>query len=337
MTRLFIVGRGTVGGALLKIAEGMPEVKLVGVADKSEFWLDPSGPAAMHDGFDDLANRIGLLGSDVIVADCTAADSAQFHLVLLGRGLRVVTANKKPLAGPQAVYDSLAKLGGGAPGSRYGCETTCGAGLPVLGTLADLQATGDEILEISAAVSGTLGFIFSACGKGMSFAAAVAEAARRGYTEPDPRDDLSGADVARKALILARLIGRRLELSDISVRNLVPEALQKCSVREFLAQLPSEAGELDRLVADAAARSNVVRYLATVTPEAVRVGLEEVPSQSPFGALDGPENLFVIRSKRYQKTPLQIRGPGAGAEVTAAGVMADVLRLARTVSVTANV
>ncbi|MEK9152518.1 MAG: hypothetical protein AAB692_04075 [Patescibacteria group bacterium] len=337
MIKLFVVGRGTVGGTLLKIVEGMPEVRVVGVADRSEFWLDPSGPAATHDGFDDLVGRISLLGSDVIVADCTAADTAQFHAALLGRGIRVVTANKKPLAGPQAAYDYLIRLGGGAPGPRYGCETTCGAGLPVLGTLADLQAAGDEILEVSAAVSGTLGFIFSACGKGASFAEAVAEASKRGYTEPDPRDDLSGMDVARKALILARLIGSRLELSDIAVHGLVPEALKQCSIEEFMAKLPVRAGELDRLVADAAERGNTMRYLATVTPRAVRVGLEEVPSQSPFGALDGPENLFVIRSKRYQTTPLQIRGPGAGAEVTAAGVLADALRVGKTISITAKV
>jgi homoserine dehydrogenase len=211
-----------------------------------------------------------------------------------------------------------------APGYRY--EATVGAGLPVVSTLNDMLVTGDQVLEIRAAVSGTLGFLFSACEDGTPFAAAVAEAKSRGYTEPDPRDDLSGVDVARKALILARLLGQRRELKDVPAESLVPTTLAKATPDEFMRDLGGHSREIDDRFRAAARRKHALRYLLTVTPDEVRAGIEEVPAGVDFGSLKGPENMFVIRTRRYNAVPLVIRGPGAGAEVTAAGVFADMTK-----------
>ncbi|MDF3043755.1 MAG: akhSDH1 [Thermomicrobiales bacterium] len=209
---------------------------------------------------------------------------------------------------------------------RY--EATCGAGLPVISTLRSLLDSGDEPIEIVGALSGTLGAIFTDLGNQASFSQAVRSAKAKGFTEPDPRDDLSGLDVARKALILARTIGRQVNLDEIAIENLVPEALGTVGVPEFMDRVGELDAEWARRAEAARAAGATLKYVATVPAEgAIAVGVREVPADSLLGALQGPENVVVIRTARYDANPLTIVGPGAGAAVTAAGMTSDMLAL----------
>jgi homoserine dehydrogenase len=270
-------------------------------------------------------------GFGITIQMDTAAgkDTAPLDAAALAAGAGAVFSNKAPFALPHgdplgdAIWDETGTRGL----VRY--ETTCGAGLPVLSTLQSLLDTGDEIIEIVGAVSGTFGAIFSDVASGKPFSEAVRAAKANGYTEPDPRDDLSGLDVARKALILARTIGRKVDLEELEIENLVPESLRGVSVAEFL----DRAGELDEAIAaraaEAKAANGALKYVATVRPEGpIAVGLRIIPTNTVLGALQGPENIISFRTKRYDAYPLNITGPGAGAAVTAAGVLADVLTLA---------
>jgi len=197
----------------------------------------------------------------------------------------------------------------------------------VLDTLRKLQEAGDTVLSIEGCPSGTLGYLFGELGRGEKFSDALEGAIAFGYTEPDPRIDLSGLDVARKALILGREIGFRGELCDVNVETLVPSHLADGSREEFL----SRVGDLDRpwanRVNEARKKGKVLRYRATVTPQSIKVGLAEVRLTDPLGVLQGTDNQFTFVTRRYNARPLVITGPGAGASVTAAGVFNDLLRL----------
>jgi homoserine dehydrogenase len=172
-----------------------------------------------------------------------------------------------------------------------------------------------------------MGYLFSEMARGHSFSETVRNAMALGYTEPDPRDDLCGVDVARKGLILGRLLGYAGELTDVAIESLVPEALRDVPLTKFLEELPSIDETWARLVAEARERGEVLRYRARATRGGVRVGLVGVPIGSPLGSLDGTDNLFVFTTARYRERPLVVSGPGAGAEVTAAGVLGDLLRM----------
>jgi aspartokinase/homoserine dehydrogenase 1 len=248
-----------------------------------------------------------------------------------------VLANKRPLAESADTRATEAAAGrddvltaAAARGRRVLHEATVGAGLPVIDTIKKLTESGDQVLRIEGCPSGTLGFLFGELGRGRPFSEALADAAARGYTEPDPRDDLSGMDVARKAVILARLVGWRGGLDDVAVESLVPESLRGVSTEEFVARVATGAldAEWARRVGDAREAGRVLRYRAEVTPKRVRVGVVEVDASSPFASLTGTDNQFVFTTKRYKERPLVITGPGAGPEVTAAGVLNDVLSLA---------
>ncbi|MEO7962780.1 MAG: hypothetical protein ABIT38_02600, partial [Gemmatimonadaceae bacterium] len=203
-------------------------------------------------------------------------------------------------------------------------------GLPIIDTFHKLVESGDRVLRIEGCTSGTLGFLLDHVSQGRPFSEALRKAMAHGYTEPDPRDDLSGMDVARKALILARLIGFEGELKDIPVESLVPESLRSVGRDEFLQRI----GELDAAWATRGALSHekgeVWRYVAKVARKRVSVTLARVTSASPFAALRGTDNQVVFTTTRYRENPLVITGPGAGPQVTAAGVLNDVLKLAMT-------
>jgi aspartokinase/homoserine dehydrogenase 1 len=237
-----------------------------------------------------------------------------------------VLANKVPLAADRASAERLQRTAR-LHGRRILHEATVGAGLPVLDTLRKLQEAGDTILSIEGCPSGTLGFLFGELGRGRSFSSALRAAIAAGYTEPEPRIDLSGLDVARKALILARLIGFTGDLTHIAVDSLVPHALSGVPVTDFLERLD----ELDELWAGRARAARekgaVLRYRARATPTSVTVGLVEVAESDALGSLQGTDNQFAFVTQRYREQPLIIRGPGAGSEVTAAGVFNDLLRL----------
>ena len=262
----------------------------------------------------------------VVVVDATG-DRHTYATLLTARtlGAHVVMSNKWPLSEPYARHEAL--LAAGAPASRIGFETTVGAALPVISTLQKLLQTGDDVRRIEAAVSGTLGYVLSRLDEGTPFSSAVREAHRLGYTEPDPRDDLSGVDAQRKALILARVIGRRMDMEDVKVESLVPDPLRDADLDEFWPRLPDFDGEFAARVDSAASRGCVLRYVATVDDGGASAGLAEVPANSQLGSLRGTDNLFVFHTRRYAELPLSIRGPGAGAEVTASGVLSDILSL----------
>ena len=268
----------------------------------------------------------------VAIVDAGAGEASVPVLIAgLNGGAGVVLANKAPLAMPWNETASQFLWAEARTGGRVRYETTVGAGLPVISTLRALIDTADEITEIQGTVSGTFGTIFSDIADGQSFGDAVRDAAAHGYTEPDPRDDLSGLDVARKALILARTMGRTWDLSQMEIESLVPAALGSTDidVPTFLARIGEQDATIGRLAGDATRSGGTLKYVVTVSHDRVpTVGLRTVPQRGILGALHGPENVVVIRSRRYDEYPLAIFGPGAGPDVTAAGVLADVLALA---------
>jgi homoserine dehydrogenase len=210
---------------------------------------------------------------------------------------------------------------------RY--EVTVGAGLPVIATLRYLLDTGDRIVRIEGCLSGTLGYLCAQLEQSVPYSAAVAQARSLGYTEPDPREDLSGRDVARKALILGRTAGWPLEPADLSVERLYDDAVAEVPVDDFLAAMPNEDARYAARVAEAMVHGKALRYVARVTRKGGEVGLLAVERSSSLGALRGPGNYIALYSERYAEIPLVIAGPGAGPQVTAAGVLGDIIALAR--------
>jgi homoserine dehydrogenase len=212
-------------------------------------------------------------------------------------------------------------------GARILHETTVGAGLPVMDSYAKLVETGDKVLRIEGCTSGTLGFLLTEIGKGRPFSEALRDAMSLGYTEPDPRDDLSGMDVARKALILARLIGFTGDLTDVTVESLVPEAFRSMPVAKFKSTLADQDAAWAARQATATRQGRVLRYVLRATTTRVTVGLQAVPPSHPLAGLRGTDNQIVFTTMRYREHPLVITGPGAGPAVTAAGVLNDILQL----------
>lgn len=244
-----------------------------------------------------------------ILIDTTASDETHPYLIsaLKSKG-GAVLSNKKPLSSSQKKFDQLHQAAQG----RLFYETTVGAALPVISTLKDLVDTGDEIIEIRGCFSGTLGFLFSQLDKEKRFSEAVLQAKELGFTEPDPRDDLSGLDVARKALILARLMGLKIEISDIKLEKLYKKD------DYYKKRLEKEKK-----------KGKVLRYAASISNSGCRVGIESVDKNSDLGSLDGPDNMIIFKTQRYFDHPLVIKGPGAGVEITASGVFSDILKAAR--------
>jgi homoserine dehydrogenase len=258
-----------------------------------------------------------------IVADMTATPkTAPTLLAAMENECGVVLANKIPLAADWNAAKAFFKY----PNLRYEC--TVGAGLPVIKTLHYLLDTGDRVTRIEGCLSGTLGYLCTELEQGVSYSQAIEQARTLGYTEPDPRDDLSGKDVARKALILARTAGWPLEEADLTVEALYTESLANISVEEFMAAVPSLDVEYAARARKAQSVGRTLRYVARVGPEGGTVGLKPVDRDSPLGALRGPDNYIALHTTRYGETPLAISGPGAGPEVTAAGVMGDIIELA---------
>lgn len=343
---VYLAGVGAVGSALLRQLDNRtnaePDIHLVGActsrrATWHERGLPPGAvPSRLADGTGlDWSSIVDRLTRDaprpLVFVDATGhPEVADRYEPLLRAGVHVVTPSKLANTRSQAAFDRL-QAAAAERGAQYRYETTVGAGLPVVETVRDLVATGDRLRSVRGAVSGTLTFLFSALRSGSSFSDAVQAATERGYTEPDVRDDLSGEDVARKFLILARTAGRTLERKDVRVESLVPDSLADLSYDAFLEQLPTVDAHWRERSRAAAAEDAVLQYVGRLSAEGIEVGVEPVPKDTSFGRLEGQDNLFEIVTDRYAEAPLTIRGPGAGPEVTAAGVLADVLKVARAV------
>ena len=256
-----------------------------------------------------------------IVVDVTSEDTADLLQTVAEQGFDIVLANKRPLAGPWDQYKGLFEASARA-GRRIRYEATVGAGLPVIDTFRKLADTGDKVRRIDGCVSGTLMFVLSEVSAGRPFSQAVREAMARGYAEPDPRDDLSGADAGRKGLILGRLLGYRG--GPPSPVDLVPAAMKALPLDEFLARLPElDEGWRARVAAEAT-RGRVLRYVVSATPTRITATLVPVAATSPMGAASGTRNIITFVSDRYRDEPLVVSGPGAGAAVTAAGILNDI-------------
>jgi aspartokinase/homoserine dehydrogenase 1 len=262
-----------------------------------------------------------------VLVDLTSEETGPLLQEALEYGFHVVCANKKPLAGPQLEFDRLMETAK-ERGLSVRYEATAGAGLPVLDTIAKLQEAGDKIEMILGCFSGTLGYLMTALEDGVAFSEAVRKAWDLGYTEPDPRDDLSGMDVARKALILARTLGYRAEPDEIKLEPLVRSEGSAVDAKTFIAGLVSLDDEYRERVDRARRGGKVLRYVATIRKRSISVGVEDVPNSSPLAHLRGTANQVAIYSKRYKTNPLVVSGPGAGATVTAAGVLNDIVAIA---------
>jgi aspartokinase/homoserine dehydrogenase 1 len=352
-----IIGPGLIGGALLKQLEAQAS------ALRSQFKIDLRIRGLLRSGKMLLANpRIELgtwqdrfekegVASDLdafvnhiqadhlphsVIIDCTSnEDIALKYRDWLGRGIHIVTPNKKANSGKLAYYRELRELGSKL-NTFYFYEATVGAGLPVITTLRDLIQTGDRVHRIDGVLSGTLSYLFNSFDGKRPFSEIVSEAKQKGYTEPDPRDDLSGRDVARKLIILAREMGLSLELEQIEVESLVPAELASAATAdEFMAGLPRFDSRMEKLWLDASQAGQCLRYVGLIdagTPGTrsapkCSVRLERYPLTHSFARISGSDNIIAFQTSRYSSQPLIVQGPGAGPEVTAGGIFGDLLRL----------
>jgi aspartokinase/homoserine dehydrogenase 1 len=289
--------------------------------------FDRSSPLTLKQLQTMMRQELWLLPSHrPILVDLTSEETAPLIQEALEQGHHIVLANKKPLTVPQIEYDRMMQTARDR-GLALRYEATAGAGLPVFDTLEKLRSAGDRIDTILGCFSGTLGFLMTALEDGVPFSEAVHQAWKLGYTEPDPRDDLSGRDVARKALILARTLGRVAELGDIQLQPLFGAEEDDANPATFIRNLKRLDDEYRRRVESARRDKSALRYVAKITRESIIVGLEAVLEASPMGRLRGTDNQVAIYSKRYKTNPLVVTGPGAGADVTAAGVLNDIVAI----------
>jgi aspartokinase/homoserine dehydrogenase 1 len=346
---LFLVGVGLIGGKLLKLIQKQTqkllddyhlELKLTGISNSKKFLIDEDGIAldgwkdrmlsegdkANIDNFIDQMAELNL--SNSIFIDCTASDEiAHSYADVLESNISIVTANKKANSSSLAKYEELQKLAF-ENNVAYLYETNVGAGLPVVATLKEQVLTGDDVMRIEGVLSGTLSYIFNTFDGTDSFSEVVRTARDKGFTEPDPREDLNGQDVGRKLLILTREAGLRLEFENIDIQNLVPEMARDVdTVEEFLDILAEHDDEFTEMFEEAQAEGKKLCYIARYEDEKATVQLEQIDRDHPFYGLDGSDNIVAFKTQHYQDSPIVVKGPGAGADVTASGIIADILRI----------
>ncbi|MCC8176461.1 MAG: bifunctional aspartate kinase/homoserine dehydrogenase I [Bacteroidales bacterium] len=346
---LFVVGIGNVGRRLLKQIQSQQEallrdkaleLRIVGIAnsrkcvftrdgidlDHYQQMLEESSISATPDNI-----RQGVLGMNIfnsVFVDCTASQHiADLYYDLLSNNVNVVAANK---IAASADYDSYAKLKRIARKKdvKFLFETNVGAGLPIINTINNLINSGDKILKIEAVVSGTLNYIFNVLSEDVPLSKAITMAKEAGYSEPDPRVDLSGKDVIRKLVILAREAGYKVEQSDV-IRNLfIPEEYFEGTLEQFFSNISKLDSQFEEKRAKAAEEHKRFRFVATLEDGRVSVSLQSVDRAHPFFHLEGSNNVILLTTERYKEYPMVIKGYGAGAEVTAAGVFADIISIA---------
>lgn len=349
---LFVVGAtGLIGSTLLsQIAEHLPhlkthkqlEIKIIGLANTQKMLIDEQGinptlfsqaqwtqNAQVSDIHFFIQKMYELNLPNCIFVDCTANDIVvPFYPTILKNNIAIVTPNKTANSGSYQQYLDL-KNTAQLHKTKFLYETNVGAGLPVINTLNNLIQSGDQLIKIEAVLSGSLSYIFNNFSTQKSFYDCVQAAQQKGYTEPDPRIDLSGKDVARKVLILTRESGQQIEFENIKIQNILPQAcIEANTIADFFEALQQNENHFQAMLHNAQTQNGVLRFLATITKQNATIELKIVDAQNPFYSLSGSDNMIVFTTERYKERPLVIRGPGAGAEVTAAGVFADIISIA---------
>jgi len=346
-----LVGPGLVGKTLLaQLSDQIGileeefniDLRVLGVASSGSMLLSSSGlhldswktnwdNNRVHLDWNKLEeNLVDSAFPNIVFIDCTASeDVAAKYLEWLHKGYHVITPNKKAGSGDLDYYREIRRLSRSTY-THFFAEASVGAGLPVLSTCALLSTTGDRILKVEGILSGTLSYIFNVYDGSVPFSEVVRQAKELGYTEPDPREDLNGNDVARKVVILARETGLNISMVDVPIESLVPPELEDCSVEEFMKRLPDYDQQMSDKFAEASLRGEVLRFVGLVDHATGKgsVELKTYSKEHSFGQLSGSDNMICFDTARYNSTPLVIRGPGAGAEVTAGGVFSDLLKLA---------
>lgn len=346
---IFIIGVGLIGGTLIdQIAshnqnlekDHALKINIVGMTNSKKMvfnedglsldnWkdkLNDNDEVSTISGFIDKMVKLNLQNS--VFIDCTASpEVVNKYESVLKHSISIATPNKLASSGDLQLFRTL-KLVALENDVKFVYETNVGAGLPVITTLNDLKISGDKILKIEGVLSGTLSYIFNSFTTGTKFSEVVKQAKEKGFTEPDPRDDLNGMDVARKILILSREVGLDISLEDVDINNLLPQScIDAESVDSFFNELENANDYFDELRTEAEKSGKVLRFLAKMDNGSASVGLEAVDQTNPFYALDGSDNMISFTTDRYMERPLVIKGPGAGAEVTAAGVFAEIISI----------
>jgi len=348
---LFIVGTGLIGAALINQINEQSEnllnqykldLKVIGITNTRQMVIDKNGinlndhetimyakgQKANLNTFVDKMIHLNL--SNTVFVDNTASEAPiDAYLNILKNSISIVTPNKIAKTQNSQKHQELLDQANNA-GAQFMYETNVGAGLPIISTLKDLILSGDEIEKIEAVLSGSLSFIFNTFTSKNNFTEVVELAKEKGFTEPDPRVDLSGKDVARKVLILARETGQIIELEDIKIKDILPTAcLNAESVGDFFNELKNNETYFTDLINKAEMDGKRLRFIATITKENASVALQAVDIENPFYHLSGSDNMVVYTTKRYNERPLVVKGPGAGAAVTAGGVFAEIINIAK--------
>ena len=346
---LFIVGVGNVGGTLIDqirqqnetlLEEHHLDIRLVGIANSRQMVFDGDG-IALNNWQDDLSNGEKMdidqfvenmfdlnLRNSVFIDNTASYDIPKYYEQVLKKSISVVTPNKIACSSSYDEYQNL-KRTALRYRTKYLFETNVGAGLPIISTLNDLMKSGDKILEIQAVLSGSLNFIFNNFNDNVKFSDIVAQAKEEGYTEPDPRIDLSGLDVQRKLLILMRESGIPCELEDLKGVPFLPESCMDApDVDSFFSELESAEATMKEKYLQASAKGAKLKYVASYKDGNASTGLQEIPADHPFYNLDGKDNIVLFYTNRYKDQPLVVKGAGAGAEVTASGIFADIIKVA---------
>jgi aspartokinase/homoserine dehydrogenase 1 len=344
---VMLVGSGNIGSALLNQIKKQKEflkernitLKVCGIANSKKMLLDEKGidldnwkEALTKDSVDvDMTKMFAWVNEhqliNPVLVDCTSnQDVANCYVEAMNEGLHVVTPNKKANTRDLCYYSDL-RTTALKQRRQFLYETNVGAGLPVIDNLKKLIFAGDKLIKFKGILSGSLSFIFGKLDEGMSLSEATKIAREKGFTEPDPRDDLSGMDVARKVLILAREVGFKYELSDISVESVLPKELDFTGTKEdFMKKLPTADKILSEMIEKAKSKGKRLRYVGEIDGNKCSVKIAEVDADDPLYAVKNGENALAFYSEYYTPIPFVLRGYGAGNEVTAAGVFADILR-----------
>ncbi len=348
---VFLVGTGLIGGTLIRQIETHREhlrnarsleIVIAGIANSKKMIFNADGlPLKKYtdllsssiermsiEAYTQRMNEMNL--SQSIFVDCTSDEKiAGAYQHILQHSISIVTPNKVANSGSYVQYKKLREQAKKS-NVKFLYETNVGAGLPVINTLNDLLSSGDKIIRIEAVLSGTLSFIFNTFREGTGFCDIVKQAKEKGFTEPDPRIDLSGKDVARKLLILARESGYPLEMKDIKISQMLPASCMKAkTVEAFFDELKKNDSYFEKLRKSAQAKGKVLRFIARMDNGKATIALDEVNSSHPFYNLTGSDNIISFTTERYKDRPLVVKGPGAGAEVTAAGVFAEIISIGK--------